>query len=66
MLVEVDPDGSTFKTLLVGDARNGLEEALEVLHVMTRKKIYEKVSETLEENSVIESGENVIEGSLEW
>jgi len=65
VLVEVSEDGA-YKTYLVGDPAEHLADALESLHGETRKQIYQKLSETLEENAMIESGETVLEGSLNW
>ena len=66
ILVEVDEGAATYKTYLVSDPGMKLEDALESLHIKTRKMIYNKFAESLEENAMIEAGETVLEGQLEW
>ncbi|SPO07423.1 uncharacterized protein DNG_10117 [Cephalotrichum gorgonifer] len=66
MLVEISEEDSTFKTHHVGEASADLDVALESLHAGTRKLIYLKVSAGLPDDEMIEPGDNVIEGSLDW
>lgn len=66
IVVEVDQGAPSYKTHVVGNPASQIEDALESVHAKTRKMIYMKVSETLEENAMIEPGETVLEGELAW
>ncbi|KAK4252163.1 hypothetical protein C7999DRAFT_27408 [Corynascus novoguineensis] len=66
VLVEIDPEGPSYKTHFVGKTSQDLAEAYEYLHGEVRRLIYQKLSESIEENAVIEVGPTVLEGSLDW
>lgn len=66
ILVEVDSATGSFKTHLVGNSRDTLEEALDCLHYEITKVVYGKLSEGLGEDAPIEAGQNTIEGVLQW
>ncbi|KAG5301747.1 hypothetical protein I7I48_01864 [Histoplasma ohiense] len=64
ILVEMDAGAGGFRTLLVGDPKELINDSMEELHSEIMK-IYEKLSVGLDENAIIEAGETVIEGALE-
>ena len=66
ILVELDPEGAAYKTHLVGHATQELEGAYEELHAEVRRLIYQKLSEGLEEDAMIEPGQTTLEGTLDW
>ncbi|SPO04489.1 uncharacterized protein DNG_07174 [Cephalotrichum gorgonifer] len=66
VLVEINEEDGTFKTHFVGRPQEELDMALEHLHIEVRKQVYAKLSEGMEENTQLEFGPTVIEGSLGW
>ncbi|KKZ57834.1 hypothetical protein EMCG_05585 [[Emmonsia] crescens] len=66
ILVEMDADAGTFRTYLVGNAKEIIDDALVELHNEITKKVYEKLSVDLGEDAAIEAGMTVIEGTLDW
>jgi hypothetical protein len=40
--------------------------AYEELHIEVRGLIYQKLSQGLEENAMIETGQTTLEGTLDW
>ncbi|KAL2254990.1 hypothetical protein VTK26DRAFT_4415 [Humicola hyalothermophila] len=66
ILVEVDPDAPSYKTYLVTNLAEDLNEAYELLYVETPRLIYQKLAENLEENARVEAGQTTLEGSLDW
>ncbi|EDN04443.1 predicted protein [Histoplasma mississippiense (nom. inval.)] len=63
-ILEMDAEAGGFRTLLVGDPKELLNDSMAELHSEITK-IYEKLSAGLDENATIEAGEKVIEGVLE-
>ncbi|KAK4120050.1 hypothetical protein N657DRAFT_649632 [Parathielavia appendiculata] len=66
ILVEIDSDSAAYKTHLVGQPAEQLEAAYEELHIEVRRLIYQKFSESLEPDSMIEPGPTTLEGTLDW
>jgi hypothetical protein len=66
ILVELDTEAGTYKTHLVGRATEDLQVAYEELHIEVRGLIYQKLSQGLEENAMIETGQTTLEGTLDW
>ncbi|EGC48510.1 conserved hypothetical protein [Histoplasma capsulatum var. duboisii H88] len=63
-ILEMDAEAGGFRTLLVGDPKELINDSMAELHSEITK-IYEKLSVGLDESATIEAGETVIEGALE-
>ncbi|OJD12770.1 hypothetical protein AJ78_06687 [Emergomyces pasteurianus Ep9510] len=66
ILVEIDADAGTFHTYVVGIAKEVVDDALVELHLEVTKKVHEKLSADLGEDTTIEAGPTVIQGTLDW
>ncbi|OAX81271.1 hypothetical protein ACJ72_04389 [Emergomyces africanus] len=66
ILVEIDAEAGTFHTHVVGIAKEMIDDALVELHLEVAKKVHERLSVDLGEDTTIEAGPTVIQGTLDW